>query len=233
MSEALLQMAADILGPLVDEVVFVGGATVHLWLTEAAAPAVRATDDVDVICDVTSYVQYQALAERLRDRGLEEAIDEPVICRWRHRETGLAIDVMPTSEEVLGFSNPWYELGIATAVEQMLRSGRRIRAVAPPVVIATKLAAWRGRGASDVLMSLDVHDIVVLIDGRPDLVDELAVQQAELRAYVAAELASLREIDYFEYVVQAAVAGYGEVANERAGIVAERLDAIITRLGAA
>ena len=231
MSEALLELAADILGPLVDEVVFVGGATVHLWLTEAAAPPVRATDDVDVICDVTSYVQYQALAERLRDRGLEEAIDEPVICRWRHGNTGLAIDVMPTSEEVLGFSNPWYELGIATAVELTLRSGVRIRAVAPPVVIATKLAAWHGRGAGDLLTSLDVHDIVVLIDGRPDLIDELAVQPAELHAYVAAELASLRDTDYFEYVVQAAVAGYGEVANERAGIVSGRLDAIITRLG--
>ena len=41
------------------------------------------------------------------------------------------------------------------------------RAVAPPIVIATKLAAWRGRGAGDVLRSLDVHDIVVLVDGRP------------------------------------------------------------------
>ena len=58
-SEALLELAADILGPLVDDVVFVGGATVHLWLTEAAAPPVRATDDVDVICDVTSYAEYQ------------------------------------------------------------------------------------------------------------------------------------------------------------------------------
>ena len=71
MSEALLELAADILGPLVDEVVFVGGATVHLWLTEAAAPPVRATDDVDVICDVTSYAEYQALSERLRERALD------------------------------------------------------------------------------------------------------------------------------------------------------------------
>jgi predicted nucleotidyltransferase len=233
MSEALLELAADILGPLVDEVVFVGGATVHLWLTEVAAPPVRATDDVDVICDVTTYVQYQALAERLRGRGLEEAINEPVICRWRHRESGLAIDVMPTSEDVLGFSNPWYEVGIATAVELELPSGKRIHAVAPPVVVATKLAAWLGRGGGDVLTSLDVHDIIVLVDGRPELIDELAAQHEELRNYVAAELAALREVDYFEYVVQAAVAAYGEVANERAAIVTERLDAIIARLRAA
>src|ERR1700690_2141589 len=116
MNEALLESAADILGPLVDEVVFVGGATVHLWLTEPSAPPVRAPHGVEVICDGGSYVQSQPPAERRRDRGLEEAMDEPVICRWRHRESGLAIDLMPTSEEVLGFSNPWYKLGIATAV---------------------------------------------------------------------------------------------------------------------
>lgn len=230
MSEALLELAADILGPLVDDVVFVGGATVHLWLTEAAAPPVRATDDIDVICDVTSYGEYQALAARLRDRDLEEAIDEPVICRWRHRESGLAIDVMPTSEEVLGFSNPWYELGIETAIDRTLPSGTRIRAVAPPVVIATKLGAWRGRGGDDILTSLDVHDIVVLVNGRPELVDELAGQNADLRAYVADELAALRGDRYFEYVIQGAVAGYGDVARERASIVAGRLEAIIERL---
>ncbi len=231
-SEVLLELAADILGPLVDDVVFVGGATVHLWLTEGAAPPVRATDDVDVICDVTSYAEYQVLAERLRERGLEEAMDEPVICRWRHRDSGLAIDVMPTSEDVLGFSNPWYEIGIATAIEVELPSGKRIRAVAPPVVIATKLAAWLGRGAGDVLTSLDVHDTVVLIDGRPELIDELAAQPEDLRNFVAAELTSLREANYFEYVVQAAVAAYGDVANERAAIVDELLDAIIARLRA-
>ena len=97
----MLELAAGILGPLLDEVVFVGGATVHLWITEEAAPPVRATDDVDVICDVTTYSEYQALAERLRNRGLEEAIGEPIICRWRHRQSGLAIDVMPTAETCL------------------------------------------------------------------------------------------------------------------------------------
>jgi hypothetical protein len=204
---------------------------VHLWLTEAAAPPVRATDDVDVICDVTGYGAYQVLAGRLREQGLEEVVNEPVICRWRHRESGLAIDVMPTSDDVLGFSNPWYELGIETAVERTLPSGARIRAVAPPIMIATKLAAWRGRGGGDVLTSLDVHDIVVLIDGRPELGEELTDQTGELRKYVTDELAFVRNDRYFEYVVQGAVAGYGAVATERARIVAGRLDAIISHLG--
>lgn len=97
-------------------------------------------------------------------------------------------------------------------------------------MIATKLAAWRGRGGDDILTSLDAHDIVVLVDGRPELIDELAGQNADLRAYVADELAALRSDRYFEYVVQGAVAGYGDVAGERAMIVAGRLEAIIERL---
>jgi hypothetical protein len=230
MSEAMLELAAGILGPLLDEVVFVGGATVHLWITEEAAPPVRATDDVDLICDVTTYSQYQALAERLRNRGLEEAIGEPIICRWRHRPSGLAIDVMPTAEKVLGFSNRWYPLGIETAIERTLASGVRIRAVAPPLVIAAKLAAWRGRGHGDIIRSLDVHDIIVLINGRPELADELAAQADELRTYVGQELAALIDEPYFEYVIESAVAGYGDGAPARATIVRDRLAVIIERV---
>lgn len=226
----MLELAAEILGPLLDDVVFVGGATVHLWITEEATPPVRATDDVDVICDVTTYSEYQALAERLRDRGLEEAMGEPVICRWRHRESGLAIDVMPTAEEVLGFSNRWYPLGIETAIERTLASGVRILAVAPPIVIATKLAAWRGRGRGDILRSLDVHDIAVLVNGRPELADELAGQGDELRTYVAHELAALIAEPYLEYVVESAVADYGALAPARATNVLDRLAAIIERV---
>lgn len=230
MSEALLELAVEILGPLVEDVVFVGGATIHLWITEPAAPPVRATDDVDVICDVTSYSEYQALAERLRERDLEEAIDEKVICRWRHRNSGLAIDVMPTAEDVLGFSNPWYETAIETAIERTLASGTTIRAVAPPVVVATKLAAWRGRGRDDVLRSLDVHDLVILINGRPELGDELASQAEELRTYVANELGALRTNNHLGYVIQDAVTSYGDTAPARAAIVRERIDTLVARL---
>jgi predicted nucleotidyltransferase len=229
-SAELLELATEALGQLVDDVVFVGGATVHLWVTEEAAPPVRATDDVDVICDVTSYAEYQGLADRLREQGLHEAIDEDVICRWRHPDSGLAIDVMPTAEEVLGFSNPWYVLGIETAVDVALPSGRIIRAVPPPVVIATKLAAWLGRGRGDVLKSLDVHDIVVLVNGRPELAAELANQDEDLRTYVANELESLRSEAYFDYVIQDAVRGYGDAAPARADVVRDRVDAIITRV---
>jgi hypothetical protein len=71
MSALQLEAAAVVLGPVLDEVVFVGAATIHLWLTEPGAPPTRATDDVDVICEVATRVEYHRLGCRLRERGLK------------------------------------------------------------------------------------------------------------------------------------------------------------------
>ncbi len=54
MSTDQLETAAAALGPLLEEVVFLGGASIHLWLSDPAVPVARSTDDIDVISDITS-----------------------------------------------------------------------------------------------------------------------------------------------------------------------------------
>jgi hypothetical protein len=226
-----LEIAATALGPLLEEVVFLGGASIQLWLSDPAAPAARVTDDVDVITDITSLIAYYRLGERLRKRGFSEAIDSGVICRWRHQATGLLLDVMPDDEKVLGFSNKWYQHAIETAVVHRLPSGMEIRAATPPSIVATKLVAWHGRGNNDMLRSLDLHDIFVLIDGREELPDEVAAQTPELQSYIAQELATLREERYFTYLIESALHGYGQQAAPRAQHLQEQIDEIITPRG--
>jgi predicted nucleotidyltransferase len=227
MSALQLETAAALLGPLLDEVVFVGGATVHLWIIEPGAPPTRATEDVDVVCEVASRVKYHRLGDRLRERGLQEAMDAPVICRWRSADPQLVLDVMPTDPDILGFSNPWYDEAISSAVTVTLESGAEIRAAAPPALVATKLYAWKGRGRGDLLPSLDVHDVLTLIDGRPELIEEVASAAPELRTYIRDELSELRAEDYFDYAVQSATASYGPIGVERARLVQARLDELL------
>ncbi len=228
MSALQLETAAAILGPLTDEVVFVGGATVHLWLTEPGAPPARATADVDVICEVATRVDYYRLGARLRERGLREASAEPVLCRWKSADPSLVLDVMPTAPDVLGFTNPWYEEAISNAANVVLGSGAEIRAATPVSLVATKLWAWKGRGNGDLLRSLDVHDVLVLVDGRPELASELEMAQSHLRVYVQDELTALLAEPYFDYALDSATAGYGALGSERAGLVRERLDRIVS-----
>lgn len=224
MSAAQLEIASELLGPLLDDVVFVGGATVHLWLTEVGAPPARPTDDVDVVCEVATRARYYRLGDRLRERGFAEDADAPVLCRWRSAEPPLVLDVMPTDPDILGFSNPWYGEAISSAATVALASGAEIRAARPISLIATKLCAWKGRGRGDPLRSLDVHDILILLDGRPELIDELGAAPSSVRDYVVAELADLRAEPYFGYAVEGSLATYGRLAESRAEVVRLRLD---------
>jgi hypothetical protein len=209
MSVELLELAATALGPLCDEVVFVGGASIQLWITDPAAPATRTTEDVDVVSAASTRVGYYALGERLRERGFEEASDSRVICRWRHSGASLVLDVMPQDDRVLGFSNRWYPHALETAAPRELPSGAHIRAAIPPSIVATKLAAWKGRGQGDLLRSLDVHDVLVLIDGRAELADELVVEPQDLRTYVVDELSVIADHAYFSHLLEGACTDTG------------------------
>jgi predicted nucleotidyltransferase len=192
----LLTAAAKLLGPLVDELVFVGGCATGLLITEEAIADVRPTVDVDAISEVTSYAGYVNLSERLRALGFKPDTSEgSPLCRWLH--SGIKVDVMPLDEGVLGFSNRWYESAIATAQVHELEDGLRIRVVTAPYFYATKLEAFKGRGAGEYVASHDLEDLITVVDGRPQLLEELQATLADVRAYIARETTALLDSPQF------------------------------------
>ena len=110
---------ASQLGELAQEVVFAGGAATGLLVTDPAIPDVRPTIDVDVIVEVISHADYFRLQERLREKGFGESMEEEVICRWKYKE--ILLDVMPTDERILGFSNRWYAEAFRNAQDSYRR----------------------------------------------------------------------------------------------------------------
>jgi hypothetical protein len=68
----LLVDAAKLLKPILGELVFVGGCTTALPITDKAAADVRPTYDVDAIAEITSYVGYAKCSERLKTLGFRE-----------------------------------------------------------------------------------------------------------------------------------------------------------------
>lgn len=91
------------------ELVFVGGCTTGLFITDTAAGGIRPTKDVDAIADVTS------------------------------------------------------------------------------------LDAFYGRGRGDIVASHDLEDIIAVVDGRPEIVSEVAAVSADVRDYIGAEIRALLE----------------------------------------
>jgi predicted nucleotidyltransferase len=188
----MLDVVAQRLGDdLCGHLVFVGGAVAGLLITDPAQPAIRPTEDVDLLAQVVARTDYYALEAKLRAKGFEQdmRIGAP-ICRWTVND--VTVDVMPTLPEVLGFSNRWYPLACETAWAATLPSGRRVQVIAAPAFVATKLEAFAGRGQGDFLFSHDMADIVSVIDGRESLVAELQQAPSELRHHVKAVIAQLR-----------------------------------------
>lgn len=187
MNIELLEVAVEALGDLLDDVMFVGGATIELWLTSPGSTDVRPTEDVDVVVEVTTRTAFHEFEAELRRRGFAEDQTSRVICRWRHNTAQLTLDAMPSRADILGFENRWQAAALPHAVERALPSGARIRAASPPYLVAMKLEAFRGRGRGDYIASRDFEDIVVLIDRRPELVEELSAASENVREYVSAE----------------------------------------------
>ncbi len=181
----MLDIVAKRLGSdLCDRLVFVGGAVAGLLITDPAQPAIRPTEDVDLIAQVIARTDYYALEAELRARGFQQDMRAGApICRWT--VAGVTVDVMPTLPDVLGFSNRWYPLACATAWAARLPSGRSVQVIAAPAFVATKLEAFAGRGQGDYLFSHDLGDIISVIDGRDSLLKEMANADSALRQGVA------------------------------------------------
>src|SRR5688500_4987428 len=60
-----------------------------------------------------------------------------------------------------------------------------------------KLEAFKGRGKGDYVASSDIEDVIAVVDGRPELPDEVAASTPELRAYLSDELQTLLDTPEF------------------------------------
>jgi hypothetical protein len=206
----LLEEAATKLAPFLREIVFVGGVTLGLLITDKAAAPIRSTDDVDVIAEILTYVDYIAFSERLRKAGFSEDMsEEPLTCRWFHGK--LKLDVLALTKEVLGYTNLWYESTLRHATSFLLPSGQSIWLITAPYFLGTKMEAFRGRGQMDFQASHDLEDFVAVIDGRSTILEEIADSPGDLRRYLADAASSLLTESRFLDAVPGFVLDYGRV----------------------
>lgn len=212
-----LRVIAQALGDLREQVVFLGGAVAGLLVTDPLAEGVRATVDVDAVAQA-GWAQFQRLQRELARRGFREDADSGVICRWIHRDSGVVFDLMPENPDVLGFANRWYPYVVATAQPMALGEGLHIRLATAVAFVATKLEAFASRGRGDVLASHDLEDVLNIVDGREELVREVAEAAVGVRQAIAQAFAGLLARADFLDVLPGLIA-----EPERADVVADRL----------
>ena len=96
-----------------------------------------------------------------------------------------------------------------------------IRLVTAVAFVATKLEAFVSRGRGDFVSSHDLEDVLNVVDGREQLVSELAAAPTPLREAVAAVFAGLLAHPDFANVLPGLIA-----EPERAELIQARLESM-------
>ncbi|MBU2511238.1 hypothetical protein KJ966_07860 [bacterium] len=220
----MLELAVEFLGELTERLVFVGGCTVGILISDDTAPTIRVTQDVDVIADV-DLKGYYSLQECLRSRGFyEDQREEAPICRWR--KGNLTLDVMPTDPNVLGFGSEWFKIALDTAQLVSLPSGKQISMIATSSFIACKFSAFESRGEEDYLLSQDIEDVVALLDGRTEIVEEIISSDKKLKGYLIGCFDRLLKDDRFLEALPGIMPG-DKASQARVPIIISRIETIL------
>ncbi|WP_353088543.1 hypothetical protein [Flavobacterium sp.] len=71
----IIERVANALGELNEKIIYVGGATVSLYINDPAAEDVRPTKDIDISINVASFVELENIREQLSVKGFKQAAD--------------------------------------------------------------------------------------------------------------------------------------------------------------
>lgn len=226
---AILMLSVEKLGELTDEMVFLGGSTTGLLITDQAAPPVRETNDVDVIVEVVTLTEYYQLSEKLRVLGFyEDQREDAPLCLWVMDD--IILDVMPTEPNILGFSNVWYADAMKSSIAMVLPNDYKIKVVTAPYFLATKIEAFEGRGEGDYLLSHDLEDMLSVIDGRPEIIDEVLNSNEPLKEYLIEKFEDLLDTPRFMEALPGKLPG-DESSQARLPVIIGRMKSIIQHKG--
>lgn len=140
----LLEDAATKLASFLQEIVFIGGVTLGLLITDSGTAPIRGTTDVEVIAEIITYTDYIAFSGRLRRTQFSEDTGEDALaCRWHHGK--LTLDVLAIRKEVLEYTNIWYESALQNATAVTLPSGRSTLS-GDSCLNLTIYGLWQGSG---------------------------------------------------------------------------------------
>jgi len=159
-----LELLAEKLGNLAEEIMVVGGCSPALILDINVAPDLRPTDDVDIVIQAETYGKYVQFIQKIREKGFEERQGDPI---GRYSSGEFVVDVIPTEADVLGFSNRWYKKAFDNSIAKKLPSGRVLKTIAPVYFIAAKLEAFRARAEEDLMASPDLEDLITVLVEHP------------------------------------------------------------------
>lgn len=207
-NNGILETVALGLGDMLPQFVFVGGTVVGLYAPPSIREEVRPTEDVDCVVEVASLARYYDLEEKLRAIGFHDDMfhddmdEDTPICRKLYQ--GIKVDIMPTDESILKFSNHWYKEGFSYAQDYILSDKITIKILPVAYFIGSKLEAFFSpyrKRSLDMLSSHDFEDIIYVLDNCPEVVTQIKKANVSVSAYISDKFKYLRQQEDLIYAL--------------------------------
>lgn len=221
-NRGVIKIIARALGELNEQVIYVGGATVGLYINDPAADDVRPTKDVDISLSIATIAELEKIREELTRRKFIQTAEDDVICRFRYAE--VKVDVMNTKAIGWAPANPWFAPGFA--LKEKLEVEEQIIQILPlPYFLATKFEAYNGRGKNEPRTSHDFEDIVYVLENRTDIAEQIITAPEDVKPFLKSEFESILK----DSAKQEAILGnlYYETRDERFNMIIEKLKIIV------
>jgi predicted nucleotidyltransferase len=224
-NRGVIKKIAVALGEINEQVVYVGGAVVSLYINDPAADDVRPTKDIDISMSLVTLGELETMRERLTAKGFIQRAEDDVICRFRYDD--VQVDVMNTRDLGWAPANPWFASGFLNR-ELVEVENQRIQILPLPYFLASKFSAYHGRGNNEPRTSPDFEDIVYILDNRVDLVEQILAAKADVKDFLGQEFKTILG----DGVRQEAIAGnlFYETRTARLNRILEKVNQIVTTL---
>lgn len=212
---------ARALKELKDQMVFVGGAVLSLYVDDPAAEEIRFTADVDLTIHLVSFSEWIKMQKRLSELGFYPDSTGHVICSYLYKN--IAVDIMPSEDSPIGPANKWFKKGFddlwsAKAEEES------IKILSAPCFLASKFEAFHNRGL-DYRTSHDFEDIIFVLDNRSTIVPEIKSTKDEIRQFIKSELGKILSNPHQEEIISSHINPL--LIIERYQVVLEKINQIM------
>lgn len=186
-----IKIVAKALKELNADVVYVGGAVIQLYASDAAAINPTTTYDVDCVINATSYKEYGEFEQKLYAKHFSNDTSEDApICRYLFN--GEKVDFMPKVDTGIGDSNRWYLKGMEYRQACRLDSETTIYIMPVTYYLASKIDALHSRGGNDYRGEKDFEDIVFVLNTCSHLLEELCkTEETVVLKYLITEFSAM------------------------------------------
>jgi hypothetical protein len=203
---------------LKDQMIFVGGSVVNLYVDDEAAEEVRQTDDVDVTINLINYNAWVQMQERLAELGFNPDPKGHSICSYLYK--GIPVDIMTSEDDSSGGGNEWYKIGYKNLWNKKVRE-ETIKILSAPCFLATKFKAFNNR-SGDYRASHDFEDIIYVLNNRTTVIEEIENDHPKIKQFLKEEFNKVYENLSFEEIILCHL-----LEEERVPIIKEKIEHII------